>query len=51
MLSLDIPDKDVAKRLGHTPEVLARVYTHSNEDDDKIVDKIIFMFHEIEEFK
>lgn len=41
LLSLDIPDKDVAKRLGHTPEVLARVYTHSNEDDDKkIVDKI-----------
>ncbi len=35
LLSTGMPDKDVAKRLGHTPEVLARVYTHSNEEDDK----------------
>ncbi len=35
LLSTGMPDKDVAKRLGHTTEVLARVYTHSNEEDDK----------------
>lgn len=41
LLSLNIPEKDVAKRLGHTPEVLSRTYTHSNENDDKkIVDRI-----------
>lgn len=46
LLSLDIPDKDVAKRLGHTTEVLSRVYTHSNEEDDKkIVDKIEESFY------
>jgi integrase len=35
LLSTGMPDKDVAKRLGHTLEVLGRVYTHSNEEDDK----------------
>lgn len=35
LLSTGMPDKDVAKRLGHTPEVLSRVYTHSNNEDDK----------------
>lgn len=46
MLSLGVPDKDVATRLGHTPEVLARTYTHSNEKDDrKIVEKIEQVFY------
>ena len=35
LLSTGMPDKDVAKRLGHTPEVLGRIYTHSNMEDDK----------------
>lgn len=35
LLSTGMPDKDVAKRLGHTPEVLSRIYTHSNMEDDK----------------
>lgn len=35
LLSTGMPDKDVAKRLGHTTEVLARTYTHSNQEDDK----------------
>lgn len=41
LLSTGMPKKDVAKRLGHTPEVLDRTYTHSDEkDDDKIVAEI-----------
>ena len=41
LLSTGMPKKDVAKRLGHTPEVLDRVYTHSNEEDDeKLVNEI-----------
>ena len=41
LLSIGVPKKDVAKRLGHTPEVLDRVYTHSSEEEDKkMVDKI-----------
>ena len=41
LLSKGMPKKDVAKRMGHTPEVLDRVYTHSNEEDDiKLVEVI-----------
>lgn len=41
LLSTGMPKKDVARRLGHTTEVLDRVYTHSNEDDDeKLVNEI-----------
>lgn len=35
LLSTGMPKKDVAKRLGHTPEVLDRTYTHSSEEDDE----------------
>lgn len=50
LLSTGMPDKDVAKRLGHTPEVLARVYTHSNEEDDKkLVDEIERSFYNKEQ--
>lgn len=35
LLSTGAVDKDVAKRLGHTTEVLSRIYTHSNSEDDK----------------
>ncbi|MBO5530502.1 MAG: site-specific integrase [Bacilli bacterium] len=46
LLSTGIPDKDVAKRLGHTTEVLARTYTHSNQEDDKkLVDVIEKSFY------
>ncbi len=55
MLSIYVtgmPDKDVAKRLGHTPEVLARVYTHSNEQDDKkIVAEIEKKFYKEDNIK
>jgi len=37
LLSTGIPDKDVARRLGHSPEVLARTYTHSSIEEDKVI--------------
>lgn len=41
LLSTGMPKKDVAKRLGHTPEMLDRVYTHSTEEDDEKLVEII----------
>lgn len=35
LLSTGMPRKDVAKRLGHSVETLDRVYTHSDDEDDK----------------
>ncbi len=47
LLSIGIPKKDVAKRLGHTPEVLDRVYTHSGDEEDKVmINKIEQNFYE-----
>lgn len=41
-----MPKKDVARRLGHTTEVLDRIYTHSGEEDDKkLVEKIEESFY------
>lgn len=52
LLSTGMPKKDVAKRLGHTPEVLDRTYTHSNEDDDeKLVEEIERSFYKDEHEK
>lgn len=46
LLSTGMPKKDVAKRLGHTPEILDRVYTHSSEEDDeKLVNEIERQFY------
>ena len=46
LLSSGMPKKDVAKRLGHTTEVLDRIYTHSGEEDDKkLVEKIEESFY------
>lgn len=41
LLSQGIPKKDVAKRMGHSPDVLDRIYTHSDEKDDEIMVKKI----------
>ena len=52
LLSIGMPKKDVAKRLGHTPEVLDRVYTHSGYDDDKrLVEEIEKKFYGEKEIK
>jgi len=46
LLSTGAVDKDVAKRLGHTTEVLSRIYTHSSkEDDKKLVDSLEEKFY------
>lgn len=46
LLSIGVPRKDVAKRLGHSVEVLDRTYTHSSEDDDdKIVEQMENRIH------
>ena len=50
LLSTGAIDKDVAKRLGHTTEVLSRIYTHSNiEDDKKLVESLEENFYKFKQ--